>query len=167
MPFGKSNDYERNPHFLSGGVATILPADFHWDASDCTGASKPGGETYLSHTGLFITARILPIGKFHRFRVKAETDPRRANFNFMSEDTALIACISPPNFYPERVFNQGNAGRIFVYAGSFRNPPGPACFHPDIYRPIRGCPTAYGWFIEVDSGGTDAYDMTIYFIEGP
>src|SRR5262249_39016420 len=110
---------------------------------------------------------ILATGQFHRFQVKSDTDPRKANLNFTSEAVSLIGCISPPNFYPERPFNQGNVGRIFVFAGSSKNPPGPACFFPDIYRPIQGCPTAYGWLIEVDSGGTGVFDMVIFFFHGP
>jgi hypothetical protein len=167
MPFGITDDFERNPHFLSGGVATALPAAHHWDARDCTGPKKPGTDIYLSHTGLYITATQLPVGKFHRFRV--HTDPGGAAFNFTSERTSLIGCIHPPH-YPERFFNQGDVSRIFVYAGSIHippNPPSKACFHPPIYRPIRGCPTAYGWLIEVDSGGTGAFDMTILFFQGP
>lgn len=164
MPFGKGNDYELNPHFLSGGVVTAKPDYYHFNPTDCTGPMKQGGEVFQGHTGLFITASILPTGQFHRFRV--EIDPRKAAFNFTSEATSLIGCITPPN-YPERPFNQGNVGRIFVYAGSMRNPPGPACFYPDIYRPIRGCPTAYGWHIEVDSSGAGNYDMTIFFFQGP
>jgi hypothetical protein len=166
MPFGKSSagDFESNPHFLSGGVVTALPQKYKYDASDCTGSQVSGGDQYLGHTGLFIHARILHPGQFHRFQVRAATDPKRAAFNFTSEDSTLIGCIWPP-FYPERAFNQGNVDRLFVFAGSFGNKP--ACFNPSTYRPIRGCPTAYGWLIEVDSGGTGNYDMTILFLQGP
>lgn len=166
MPFGKADDFELNPHFLLGGVLTAKPDYFRFDNQDCTGPMKPGGEVFQGHTGLFITAIVLPNGQFHRFQVTIDTNPRHAAFNFTSEATSLIGCISPP-YYPERPFNQGNVGRIFVFAGSMGNPPGPACFNPPIYRPIRGCPTAYGWRIEVDSAGTGNYDMTILFFQGP
>jgi hypothetical protein len=106
---------------------------------------------------------LAPTGTFHRFRVKDDTDPKRAAFNFTSEDTSLIGCITPPN-YPERPFNQGNVNRVFVFAGSFNNMP--ACFNPPQYRPIQACQTSYGWHIQVDSGGTGNYDMDIAFIFG-
>ena len=163
MPFGKDQDFEFNPHFLHGGVATKKPDYMTYSPQGCTGPVQQGGQQFEGRTGLFITATVLPAGQYHRFQV--QTDPKNAAFNFTSEATSLIGCITPPN-YPERPFNQGNVGRIFVFAGSFRTG-GPACFNPDIYRPIRGCPTAYGWYIEVDSASTGNYDMVVLFFQGP
>jgi hypothetical protein len=164
MPFGKPDDFALNPHFLgAGGVTTLLPDQYRYNASDATGPVVLGRDQFHGHTGLFISAKVLSTGQFHRFVVR--DDPKRAALNFASEGTTHLACITPPN-YPERPFNQSNVGRIFVYAGSFKAG-GPCCFHPDIYRPIRGQQTPYGWLIEVDSGGTGQYDMTVLFLEGP
>jgi hypothetical protein len=141
----------------------IQPLSF----GDCTGPWKLWGDELQGRKGLFISANILPAGSFHRFRVMKDTNPIRAyiNFDFEGPHPGAGACIAPPN-YPERPVNQGNVGRIFVYAGSSDKPPGPACGFPPIYRPMRGCQTAYGWLIEVDSGSTGSYDMTILFFEG-
>lgn len=166
MPFGIHDDFLLNPHFLSGGVATALPVGYRFDRTDYTAPEQQGRDQFVGHTGMFISAPILQVGQFHRFRVKSDTDPKRAALNFTSEATTLIGCINPP-FYPERPFNQGNVGRIFVYAGSMANPPGPACFGGPIDRPVRGAPTSYGWLIEVDSGGTGNFDMTVFFFHGP
>lgn len=172
MPFGFDRDYELNPHFLNGGAMTALPDTYKWDLNDCTGAQHPGGDVYQGKTGIWITAKRLPTGQFHRFRVKSDTDPKRVCINFTSERTSLTGCLdfSDPRFYPERPFNQGDVDRIFVYPGNVNLGGGhikPACSSQDIYRPIRGCPTAYGWHLEVDSGGTGNFDMTVYFLEGP
>lgn len=162
MPFGKEHDYDYNPHFQFGGSATELPDKYHFDDRDCTGPMKLGEDHYGEHTGLFFDAKILPRGQFHRFRVIEDTNA--SPFNFTSPATSLIGCITPPH-YPERPFNQGNQPRIFVFAGS--GPSGGVCFHPPIHRPIRGCPTSYGWLFEIDSRGTGNYDMTVVFLEGP
>jgi hypothetical protein len=92
------------------------------------------------------------------------SDPRRVAINFTSEAVTLVGCITPPQ-YPERPFNQGDVDRLFLYANSTGSQP--ACFGAPADRPIRGCPTADGWLIEVDSAGTGDYDVTVLFIEGP
>jgi hypothetical protein len=157
-----ANDFLFNPHFLHGGAVTDLSQKATSYPQACTGPVNPGGDQLQGRVGLFITATILPVGHYHRFRVDEGTDPKRACFNFTSEATNLIGAINPP-FYPERPFNQGNVGRIFVFAGSAGAYP--ACFNPPAFRPIRGCPTADGWIIQVDSGGTGNYDMTIFYFD--
>jgi hypothetical protein len=128
----------------------------YFDARDCTGAFKPGTDIFVGRAGLFFDARVLPTGKFHTFRVVKDNNPPAAYFNFTSPATSFIACIAPPNFYPERAFNQGGQPRIFVYGSTH-------CFGGTA-RPLRGCPTAYGWLFEIDSKGS-GYDMVVVFIE--
>jgi hypothetical protein len=142
----------------AGSPAAYRPLD----APACTGPVQQGTDQFAGHTGLFFPAPILPAGQFHHFTVIK--DPGRAAFNFTSEAVDLVGCITPPN-YPTRPFNQGNVGRIFVFAGSTGAQP--ACFNPPIHRPIRGCPTATGWLFEIDSGGTGNYDMQVVFTPGP
>ncbi len=164
QPTVKTDDYNLNPQFLyQGGCVTVPTGAFAFDATDATAAAIQGFDTFNGLQGIFLAAPQIPTGRFHRFRVKADTDPKRAAFNFTSEATSLIGCITPPN-YPERPFNQGAVGRVFVFAGSFRNTP--ACFNPPEFRPIRASQTTYGWYIEVDSGNTGNYDMVIYFYFG-
>jgi len=158
------DDFTLNPHLLgASGVKTALPVLFTNTQNDCTGAVVIGNDTFQGRNGIFLAAPRIPVGQFHRFQVVTDTNPRRAAFNFTSEAVSLIGCISPPN-YPERPFNQGSVDRVFVFAGSSQN--NPACFGGPDFRPIRACPTSYGWHIEVDSGGTGNFDMIISFIFG-
>jgi hypothetical protein len=159
------DDFTLNPHFLyTGGVVTLLPASLTQTPADCTSTTINGGDVYQGRTGIFLTAPRIPVGRFHRFRVKDDTDPKRAAFNFTSEATTLIGCVTGM-FYPERPFNQGETDRVFVFAGS--TPTGtPACFSPPLFRSIRACQTTYGWHIQVDSSGNGTFDMDISFIFG-
>jgi hypothetical protein len=133
----------------------VPPDEFKFGPSDCSAPPQIGSDSYLSWAGgLFITAKQLPVGQFHRFRVVKDTTPQRAFFNFTSEKVSLVAWIAPP-FYPERFFNQGGVSRIFVFA-----------VRGGGIIPLKGCKTNYGWFFQFDSG-SGSYDVDVVFIEGP
>jgi hypothetical protein len=167
MPFGNNDDFVLNPHFLNGHAATAPPNGVYFDTRDVRGPTLTGPDVYKAWTGLFFPAKVLPSGQFHRLRVV--NDPHQACFHMASEGASLFGWLAPP-FYPERPFNQGAVGRIFVFAGSGGVggiPAGPVCGGPPVFRPVRASRTGYGWMIEVDSGGTGKFDMAVMFIEGP
>jgi len=124
------------------------------DGEECTGQVRQGTDKLEEHTGLLFTAKVLPKGHFHTFKIVSQPNPPVAYFNFTSPSDSLIGCIDKT----ERSYNPFDS-RIFVFAGD-------GCFHPPHYRPIRGCPTKYGWRFEIDSSGSGKYDMVVQFIEG-
>lgn len=128
--------------------------------ADCTGPPQQGNDGYAGYRGMFLVSAPLPSGKFSRFHLVADANPSSACFSFASEGTGLVGALNPPNV--DRQFNQGNTGRIFVYAGS-AGPGHPVCGQPPHTRPIRACRTGYGWSISVDSSGTGNYDLMVAF----
>ena len=65
-----------------------------------------------------------------------------------------MACATPQ--FPDRRFNLFRPTILF----------GSGCFFYPKHT-IRGCPTEYGWLIQIDSQDTGNFDETFVFVEGP
>lgn len=120
-------------------------------AADCTTGFVQGQDNYLGYAGMWISST----PGSHTLTVV--TDAGHACINFAMEDSEFTAWLAPP-YYPSRSFNSSR-NRVFIFAGLKG-----ACGNPPFgTAPIRGCKTAYGWFLEIDSTNTGNYDTTVAF----
>lgn len=141
-----------------------------YSSNDCTGPKVIGADQLFECTrGILFSVSSLPRGSCHTFLVvhKAENAPDDLRFNFTYPGADLSFWVDTEDQL--RCYNPGpGKDEIFVAAtkGSnrdFRH----TCRHSGGGLPIRGCPTDYGMFFEVDGDWNGEFDdMTIAFIDG-
>jgi hypothetical protein len=128
----------------------------YYDERDCTSPLTVGADHgFENYVGTNFPAKVLPHGQFHRLRVVKEPNPNRpAYMTFTANGSGWLACLDR-----DRLYNQGSADHIFIYAGN-------GCFHPPQGREIKSCPTKYGYlFMPANLDGQ--FGTVAVFITGP
>jgi hypothetical protein len=142
-----------------------------YSAADCTAPQTLGADALFGCTnGILFPVSPLPSGTGHTFLVvsRPATAPNDPHFIFTHPGADLFVCI-----YAEgqlRQYNQG-PGKDEVYvatlAGLTGDGLGDNCDHSGGGLAMRGCPTAYGRFFDIDSDGDGEFDdMEVVFIDG-
>jgi len=166
-------------HVLAGlffAILVMAPAWGQYSAADCTGPQVVGTDRLFipeCTNGIRFRASIIPTGTFHTFLVtrKPPTAPNDLRFHFGSAENDpqnLFGLMTTENQL--RKFNPNNGtGDIYVF--SSRDLGGDTvnevCQQNNGGLPIRGCPTSYGRFFDIDGNRDGRFDdMEVVFIDG-
>lgn len=148
-----------------------LPAWGQYSSADCAGPQVLGTDSLQSGTrtctdGILFTANVIPHGTWHTFFVETRPTgaPNNPHFHFTRPGLSLHGFMNTEDEL--RLFNPEPDDRIFVYATTGLGD-GFACDPNETSLPIRGCPTNYGMFFDIDSDGDGQFDdMEVVFIDG-